>query len=111
MRLIFTGTQVYGPATEDSDIDIVVNSKEAHIIQRELEKTRIEIYKTEDQDSYGPDSGFYFDIGPLKFNIINAIDDITKEKWKRATEGMSKLKPISNRKNRIEIFRTFFENC
>ena len=110
MRLVFTGTQVYGVLSEGSDIDIVVTHDEAIKIKEALGALDIVSYQTTGQEGYGLEGGFYFDVGPLKLNIINAGDEPTKEQWAEATAVMSQQPPIKDREKRIFVFKQIFES-
>lgn len=104
MDFLLTGSQVYGPATEDSDLDIVIKLKDAHEIVLFLAKHGIEYYQTPGQMSHGDDGGFYFNLGGIEINIILAPDERAFEEWRRRTEKMKKLPPIEDREERIDVF-------
>ncbi len=107
LRYLLTGTRVYGPATEDSDLDIVMKYDGAYKLVQFCKKHDIEIYKTEGQDEYGDDGGFYFDLGFIKVNVIIAGSDRPFEQWERLTEKMKKIAPIHDRERRILVFNEF----
>lgn len=104
MDFLITGTRVYGPATEDSDLDIVVKLDDVHKIVLFLSKHKIEHYRTPGQDSYGPIGGFYFDFAGIKVNIIIAENHLEFGEWRRRTERMKGFDPIEDRGRRIDIF-------
>ncbi len=104
MDFLLTGTRVYGPATEDSDLDIVVHLNDVHEIVLFLAKHKIIHYRTPGQDSYGVVGGFYFDFAGIKINIIIAENDWEFEQWGRRTEKMKKLPPIEDREERVAVF-------
>lgn len=108
---VLTGTYAYDPVAEESDIDIVTNSEECAEIEATLIAHGIEVDRTEAQESYGPNSGFYFDIGPLKFNIINCGSDMDKVIWKYATGKMKETDPIENRALRLMEFQTHYNKA
>ena len=106
-KFVVTGTQVYGVATGDSDIDIVMEQENAHKLKEELVSSGIEIrYKQEDEKRQY-NSCYYFNLGVLKFNIIHAKDNEELEQWEIATEGTRKLPPIEDREERLKIFNSF----
>lgn len=108
MKVVLTGTSAYGPAKEDSDIDIVVTHKTAMEIWGCVGAWALYAYQTEAQEAYEPFGGFYFDLGPLKINVIDAGDEENQEKWAEATEKMKALPPIEDRAERVRTFRSFF---
>ena len=103
MEYFITGTHSYGPATEDSDLDIVLLADDAEQIREYMEKHFITTYQTERQVEY-PQGGFYFDLLGIKINIIIALDNTEFDKWKKRTERMKEFEPIENREHRIEVF-------
>lgn len=104
LRYLLTGTRVYGPATDTSDLDIVVSYEHADFIVKFLAAHNLETYKTPGQDEYGPAGGFYFDLGFIRVNIIIAGADRPLEEWGRLTEKMKKIEPIHDRERRILVF-------
>ena len=106
MNFFLTGTQVYGPTTTESDIDIVMQSNESTELFAFLNANSIAPYQTEVQkkEEYG---GFYFELLGLRFNILEmgCIEDFNA--WKSATEGMKKVDPIWDREDRIKMFQGF----
>ncbi len=102
--MVLTGTAVYGPLSENSDIDIVLLEKDAIIVWESLDGKG---YRTEAQNEYQQITqlgGFYFDIGPLKFNIIVVADQKQLGEWKKDTDDMKKLPPIEDREKRLQTF-------
>ena len=104
MNFLLTGTRVYGPATEDSDLDIVVKLNDVHEIVLFLAKHGIIHYRTPGQDLYGVVGGFYFDLAGITINIIIAESGPEFKEWERRTERMKKLSPIEDRGRRIDVF-------
>ena len=106
-KVVLTGTHVYGSVNENSDIDIVMRRKDAEELESELRGYGVKIYRTEiqEQELY---SGYYFNLGILKFNIICAKTDRELAKWKYATEQMIKHGPIKDREERLIQFEKYF---
>ena len=73
MEYFITGTHAYGPATEDSDLDIVLMTDAANQIADFLHTHGIKTYQTEKQEAYD-DGGFYFDLLGIQINIIIVAD-------------------------------------
>jgi len=116
-RIVVTGTQVYGPVTSISDIDIVVEEDAAEQIRDSLDTKGVEYqlvkqlretttFTNRDIPLYR--LSFYFYIGPLKFNIITANDDEDQgiERWRAATKHMLTLAPIKEREERLKVFQS-----
>ena len=101
MKPFVTGTQAYGPVTENSDIDIVMDHEDAIELEVILQKLGIETTSTSKHKMY---PGFYFRLGLLIFNIIRPTDQDSTERWKANTEAMRKLGPIKNKQQRIATF-------
>lgn len=106
MKCLLTGSRVYGPATEKSDIDIVVMEDDAIIIKHDLRKQGV---KVKTKNNRYMNSSFYFCLGGLKFNIVIATDEGEYERWKQATEQMKTIRPVLNRKERYKTFQRFFK--
>ena len=101
MKPFVTGTHAYGPVTENSDIDIVIDHEDAVKLETTLQDLGIEMIPTSEHEVY---PGFYFQLGPLTFNIIRPISFDSPERWKTITEAMRKLGPIKNKQQRIATF-------
>lgn len=109
MKYVITGTQVYGPARDDSDLDIVVLADDVQSINEFIIKHGIEIYQTQKQKDYDG-GGFYFELFGIEVNIIIATDDAELKHWEAATEEMKTIEPIKNREERVITFRKFFND-
>ncbi|MGB5217362.1 MAG: hypothetical protein WBN66_03590 [Smithella sp.] len=107
MNFFITGTQAYGPVTTGSDIDIVMFSNDAEALWKILNEMGITPFQTEVQknEKYG---GFYFKVGPLQFNVIEAVTSDDYRSWFWATERMKKIDPIIDRGERLAKFKSFF---
>ena len=105
MEYFITGTQVYGPTTPKSDLDIVILKKDATDILDFLHSFGLETYQTEKQKMYD-EGGFYFDILGIPINIVIAADRKDFDTWKRRTEKMKDFEPIKNREERLEFFQS-----
>jgi hypothetical protein len=105
MDFIITGTRAYGPAREDSDLDIVVKQDDVQSILDYLVDHKISTYSTPGQDSYGDDGGFYFDLFGIKVNIIVAQGELEFNLWQLRTERMKTLPDIEDRDTRLAVFR------
>jgi len=104
-----TGTRAYGPAREDSDLDIVVRSDHAKELERNLNLMGFKAYRTEIQlkQRY---PGFYVDLNGLTLNIIVCANQVDMDAWQHATVSMRKLRtPIEDREKRLAKFGDFFE--
>lgn len=104
---ILTGTQVYGVAKKDSDIDIVLKVDDVYILEKELDNKGITVFRTEVQE-HREYSGFYFRLGIMTFNIICVVNNEHMHLWKHATECMRGIPPIQDRGRRIEAFHRFY---
>lgn len=104
MDFLLTGTQVYGPATKDSDLDIVMMIDAVPGVINFLAEKGIKMWRTPGQDEYGAVGGFYFDFAGIKVNIIIADNEWEFKEWKRRTEKMKKLPPIEDREKRVAVF-------
>ena len=107
-RITLTGTHVYGPATSESDIDIIMLLHEAQEFAQALAAQGIDIYRTDSQVKYGAAGGFYYDIGILKFNIIIAESMYDLLIWKITTDKMKRVEPIHDRTERLIHFQSLF---
>jgi len=103
MRFILTGTRVYGPASEDSDLDIVMFKEDHTELEFWLTEHNIEIVRSELQkkEEY---SGYYFFLRDMKVNIIHVEEEETMEAWEYATNYMKTIPPIEDRKERVRVF-------
>ena len=103
MNPFVTGTQAYGPVSDNSDIDIVINTNYAVEFEKYLHSHGIHTYRTEEQlrDAY---QGFYFHFFIGKINIILSNDD-GMQWWKDRTENMRKYHVnVEDREERIRLF-------
>jgi len=106
MDFIITGTQVYGPTSNDSDLDIVVKQEDAVKICEFLANHNIEEYRAEGQEKYGELGGFYFNLATIKINIIIAFDDDDFNLWRERTNKMKELPEIPDRVLRLSAFNS-----
>jgi hypothetical protein len=106
---IVTGTQVYGPTTETSDLDIVVLSDYLQDIHDFLTCHNIQAHQTQEQKDY-ENGGCYFNLFGIEVNIIIAQDGDEFERWRWATQEFKKEKPIEDRGERVDAFRMLFDN-
>jgi len=103
MRILLTGSHVYGPVHEDSDIDIVLHHDDADELREKLIEKNIELFRSEKQQ--GTDyPGYFFSLGILTINIIYVQDDEEMLTWKRATEKLASLPPIEDKEEKIRVF-------
>ena len=105
---VVTGTQVYGPAGKNSDIDIVLKAEDVAELERELRGKNVEVYRTEVQKR-SEYSGFYFELGKMTINIICVVGEVYLSKWQYATERMRELPPFKDRAERLKAFKNFIE--
>ena len=99
---IITGTAAYGPQTPGkSDIDIVLMEEDAQELIDILADWRIHWHK--EIEGY-PAGTFYFQLGGLRFNIIQVANWVDFVRWRARTERMKRLNPIADRAERLEIF-------
>jgi len=103
MDFIITGSRAYGPAREDSDLDIVVKSCDIESMTDYLLDHNIQTYSTSDQESY---AGFYFNIAGIKINIIVAEYEADFRLWEHRTDIMKKMSPIEDREKRLATFNS-----
>ena len=104
MRSFITGTQVYGPITEKSDIDIVVFEEDADAIAKYLSEHNIEITYT---DINGGEhyKGFYFNIVGLRFNIVVVTNEEDWNARKTVTDIMKQQFYIPDRQDSINMYK------
>ena len=101
---VLTGTGVYGPQTPgQSDIDIVLKLEDVEELLKFLCEHDIPL-KTPNYDRYKEGAATYFELGPLRFNIIVA-DEEAFQWWRAQTERMGKFAPIEDRAERLRVFR------
>lgn len=101
---VLTGTGVYGPQTPgQSDIDIVLKLEDVEALLKFLCEHDI-TWETPSYEQYKEGSAAYFELGPLRFNIIVA-DEEAFQWWKAQTERMKKFAPIEDRAERLRVFR------
>lgn len=111
MKNIFlTGTVIYGPFTNESDIDVVINPIYARIIEGVLFALGIRIrFSAVDDPSY---NGFSFEIdNSRKIQIIVPDNDKEFKCWNYATQKMKKQDSISDRFERVAEFRHLFREA
>ena len=104
LDFLLTGSRVYGPAKEDSDLDIVVKLCDIKSITNYLLDHNIQMYSTPGQDSYAEAGGFYFNMAGIKINIVVAVSEADFRLWGRRTAIMKKLVPIEDREKRLATF-------
>ncbi|TFH22030.1 hypothetical protein E4G67_04915 [Candidatus Bathyarchaeota archaeon] len=106
-NVFLTGSRVYGPITENSDIDVVMEKEDALQLLETIKTHKLDFEMFAD---YGDATSFKFFIfwfPPI--NIIITEDAVDWFKWKYATEKMRGLAPIIDREERIETFHKFQE--
>ncbi len=103
MKFLVTGTQVYGPTTEKSDIDIVMSISESINLRNELTAHNINVTQSTGQ-ILGGYPGFYFNLGKIPFNIVVIEDKEEFTCWEKATNALKKLNPIPDKNERIKAF-------
>ena len=107
-RMVITGTQVYGPAREDSDIDIVLYVADAEELENKLYSMKVDVERTELQEKLDY-RGYYFNLGPLRFNIVVLEDEEGMNAWEKSTKMMRERDPIEDRDSRINFFEALME--
>ena len=101
---VLTGTGVYGPKTPgQSDIDIVLKLEDVEALFKFLCEHDIPL-KIPNYDRYKEGAATYFELGPLRFNII-AADEEAFQWWRTQTDRMKKFAPIEDRAERLRVFR------
>lgn len=104
---VLTGTGVYGPKRPgESGIDIVLMHEDAEDLKQALMNFGVGFEPVPNLSPYANGS-FYFTIGRLKFNIIQAANDRDFEHWRFSTERMKDFSPIEDRKERLAVFRGY----
>jgi len=109
IKFALTGTQVYGPVTASSDVDIVMLFTDAKTISDILESHDIPIYQNEKMRE-GNYTGFYFDIGVVTINIICVDDERGLRQWKDATDEMLTHPVIEDKEKRKKTFQEIFKS-
>ena len=106
MRYELTGSRVYGPHSEDSDLDIIMFREDHEELEEWLGTMGIAIIRTELQakEEY---SGYYFYMGSIKVNIIHVEDEVGMDAWAYATTMMKKIVPIEDHELRVAAFAGF----
>ena len=107
-KYLVTGTRVYGPVRKDSDLDIVMYYWEAEEIKNFLKNNYPTINITETDQHNSQYRSFYIEFLDIKINIIVVTNEEEYNCWRQATEKMKKIRPIHNRRIRIEKFQQFF---
>ena len=101
---VLTGTGVYGPQTPgQSDIDIVLKFADVEALFKFLCEHDIN-WEAPNYERYKEGAATYFELGPLRFNIIVA-DEESFQWWRDQTERMKKFTPIEDRAERLRVFR------
>lgn len=105
---LLTGTRVYGPASNESDIDIVTHIEDIEEIKQELDHYNIS-WKI--NDSNYENASLYFTFMGIMFNIIIATQEEYAH-WMIATEKMKRHVfihgPIKSHEDRVRIFQSYF---
>lgn len=107
-QFLVTGSHVYGPATINSDLDIVMQIHDAHEFKEALTKKGLDVHQTLEQIGY--EEGFYFDLMGIKVNVILVYDREEFDAWEFATNKMKKESSIADRKQRIKAFQNFLNH-
>jgi predicted secreted protein len=107
LDVFVTGTHVYGPLSNTSDIDIVVIDPAARFLEETLNSYGIITERTEQQEQFPEYSGFYFKIGLILFNVIRTMDSKEHEAWYYATQKMLDVEPIDDKYKRKELFQSY----
>jgi len=103
-----TGTSVYGPFTDKSDIDIVMTYYDADRLKEQLMKASFEI--REPNKIINPVyEGFEFNIACRSFNVICVENEKEYMAWRYATNQMLYENEIKDRKKRIKLFTSYKE--
>ena len=97
---------MYGVATKESDIDIVIYDRTFDILQDLLKSMNIETYKASENPNY---YSFYFKLRDdmPRINIIPTFTEEEFKEWEYATKKMLEIDPIENKEERIEMFHKF----
>jgi len=86
-------------------MDIVMIKEDSMSLLKWLSDHKISAYRHNEEEMY-PFGGFYFNLGNIKINIINAYDESDLLFWERRTDALKKIAPILDRGLRIRAFHT-----
>lgn len=103
MRYFVTGTQAYGPLSEDSDLDIALHVDDAGYLESFIRGCRIEVTPSSEVHDNQDYTGFHFDLAGIKVNVI-VLSEYEFDEWKESTEKLQGLPPIEDKAERIETF-------
>lgn len=106
MKIILTGTQAYGPVTEDSDYDLVMCYWDVDRVRDLLEDAGIEVQENSDINPVY--KGFSFKLGSKTIQFIAANNDEDLDAWKEATRQMMLRELIEDREERIRTFQKLY---
>jgi len=106
MKMLLSGSRVFGGATDASDVDMVVMQEDVADFEAKLILQGIYIRLSRDQERVDY-NGFYFNVGGIEFNVIVALDRNEFAANKHAIEKMKRLDPIENKPQRVYVFRSF----
>ena len=104
MKMLLSGSRVFGGATDDSDIDMVVMQRDVADFEAKLIKQGIETWRSRVQEQVDYD-GFYFNVGGIEFNVIVALDENDFAANDYAIEKMKKRDNINNKPLRVYTYR------
>ena len=107
LKYLITGSNIYGPKTNSSDIDLVLMETDSEELRDFLEKHKIAIFET---DPGYEDNGFYFFLKNLVINIITCDSEKDFDWWIDRTEFMKTLPSIEDKKERLKLFQGEEEN-
>lgn len=99
-----TGTRVYGPATIQSDIDVVMGAEDAVRLLDSLRISGIPLWEAKSIDPEYPSYCFAIPFFGV-VNIIIPFDEADFVSWYKATEYMKTIPPIEDKEERIEVFK------
>lgn len=101
-KVLLTGSRVYGPITDNSDIDIVMEKTDATKLLNVIETLGL-VYEM--MTDYGEASSYKFYLTGLPpINIIIAQDDVAFFEWEYATNKMKEVAAIIDRGERLNMF-------
>ena len=108
IKYLVTGSRVYGPWNDGSDLDIVLLEPTARSLKEWLEANRFDPYFEGFQKEYDESkAGFYFQFFGFKINIIIVPNLRHFESWKYANERMLLTNSIKDKEERVRIFEKF----